>query len=541
MQNATKIVLLIMLASALLRLLGITWGVPFFDDYSWYYHPDEGKVTSGVVHFPRDILIRETFKYPTFLQYFTGLITLPVHAVTSVFNLGWDAWVASATLGARLVTLAMGVGTMFLTYRITERLFSAKTGVLAALLLGFSLYPVQNSAWASTDVVSGFFLAWFFLQIIRCHDQNWSRRTCLWAGVLLGAGIASKYTVALIPVGAVFIYLSAGWLGARSGQESLGGFFKRTQGSVLAAIIGTCVTFVLFVPAIVLKPMKVWSSIQYLADEHAPRHGSLWDIQVWIKSWTTMTDAMGWPMMVLFVVGVAVVLMRPRRLELGLLFTTLFLLAFFDQSLSTRYVIMFSPLLVIFAARGGEAIMAQSVGLDKPWVGYAVVGGVVIFSVLNCVSGAIMRHGDARIEALRYIDQQIPAQATVGFNYLTPRFRNTHPWKFPHLPTLGREWTEILDKPEYVVVHHPNRDRVLSKFQRENYFSAPYTVKPEFYKEWYRMTPPTPELFAFYERLYDPRQSEYQLVQTFTATPSWLWQAPIEFRSPGIAIYKRKG
>jgi len=85
----TLVLWCVLLAGFALRVSCITWGLPL-DEYTGYYHPDEGKIVRGAMDFPADILHRQDLRYPTFYHYAIGTLTLPVRQASSCWRLMWQ-------------------------------------------------------------------------------------------------------------------------------------------------------------------------------------------------------------------------------------------------------------------------------------------------------------------------------------------------------------------------------------------------------------------------------------------------------------------
>ena len=148
------LLLAILLYALLSRLAGITWGLELFDRYvgNSRYHPDEFKITVGAKNFPKDILSRTDLRYPTALHYMIGILGFPVRAAAGTAVDDTQFYL----LIGRLLSVAFGVAAVYLTYRLTRKFAGANAGLIAAGLPAVSVYPVRESAVATTEMAVSF-------------------------------------------------------------------------------------------------------------------------------------------------------------------------------------------------------------------------------------------------------------------------------------------------------------------------------------------------------------------------------------------------
>ena len=157
----------------------------------------------------------------------------------------------NAIFWARYVTAAFGVGTVFLTYLLSKKLFSARVGILAALFLTFNYRNVMNSHLALPDIYNAFFL---LLALIFCWNllSKPSLKNYLLSGVFCGLAFSVKYQIfAIVPF--VFAHL---YLTFKDGFNFKKLFDKRAVASGLAIII----TFLLTNPFYFVHIEEAWAS-----------------------------------------------------------------------------------------------------------------------------------------------------------------------------------------------------------------------------------------------------------------------------------------
>src|SRR3954464_2908833 len=135
---------------------------------------------------------------PAFLPYFPVFRAHPL-LFQSLLSLEYRMFGVSA-LGGRLLAVAFGMGTVWLTYAIGARLYGRRVGTLAALLIGVMPYPVVVSRQILLDTPMAFFAALALYLLIRYVQTD--RATWLYASaVALGLSTLTKETAILLAGG----------------------------------------------------------------------------------------------------------------------------------------------------------------------------------------------------------------------------------------------------------------------------------------------------------------------------------------------------
>jgi hypothetical protein len=112
--------------------------------------------------------------------------------------------------------IVLFLGTSWLLYRITERLFGAKPAFFAAAALTLSpLFGLWVGALALTDGLAIFFVLASVRCLIVIFFETPRKRSGIWiawllAGLLFGLALASKYTAILLVPGLVLFLLTGG-------------------------------------------------------------------------------------------------------------------------------------------------------------------------------------------------------------------------------------------------------------------------------------------------------------------------------------------
>ena len=119
-----------------------------------------------------------------------------IDIVPKDFAVWYPQW-AKMYLVGRGLTVGMGVGTVFVVYRIGERLWGRRTGLIAALTLAVMPLHAQHSHFLTVDVPATFWAMLSLLWAVRLATGDPKPgRAALWAGVFAGLAAATKYNLA---------------------------------------------------------------------------------------------------------------------------------------------------------------------------------------------------------------------------------------------------------------------------------------------------------------------------------------------------------
>lgn len=152
----------------------------FFIPLSWvkYYFTNINSMIDGTVKFPPTVAeAKRVF----------GIYIIGVRDINSLF---WS----------RYITAAFGVGTVFLTYLLSKKIFSKKVGLLAALFLTFNYRNVMNSHITLPDIYNAFFILLALVSYWNLYKKP-NTKNYLFAGLLAGLAFSIKYQYfAVIPL-----------------------------------------------------------------------------------------------------------------------------------------------------------------------------------------------------------------------------------------------------------------------------------------------------------------------------------------------------
>lgn len=203
--------IIILLAALLVRLVGTNPGFP-------PYHPDEAMSHSSAVEMiVRGDLDPQRYDYPAAIPllhyFFFRTFFLPLALLKAFFPhprvfltalkigprflnefrvLIFGAREVQALFWSRYLHAFLGVGAVFLTYLLGNKLFNKTTGLLAAFFLAFNYRHVLSSHFALSDIPNSFFslLAVYSCLLLLKKNNGWHY---LLAGFSCGLFLSSKY------------------------------------------------------------------------------------------------------------------------------------------------------------------------------------------------------------------------------------------------------------------------------------------------------------------------------------------------------------
>jgi 4-amino-4-deoxy-L-arabinose transferase-like glycosyltransferase len=141
---------------------------------------------------------------PAFLPYFPVFRAHPL-LFQSLLSLEYRM-TGVTSLGGRLLSVAFGMGTVWLTYAIGARLYGRRVGTLAALLIGVMPYTVVVSRQVLLDTPMAFFAALSLYLLIR-YVQTDQAAWLYSAAVALGLATLTKETAILL-AGGVYTFFA---------------------------------------------------------------------------------------------------------------------------------------------------------------------------------------------------------------------------------------------------------------------------------------------------------------------------------------------
>ena len=409
----------VLILALTLRLWGIAWGLPSATHY-FSYHPDETVVleTSSVtLNVFAGRLLPHFYNYGSLQLYwvcFANTLAALFGAVDIVpknFDQWYPQW-AKMYLVGRLLTVGMGVGTVWATYAAGARLWGRRAGLLAALILAITPLHAQHSHFLTVDVPAAFWLTLSLVWTVRlATDDPKPLRAALLAGLFAGLATATKYNMAL----AILPLLTACILNSYPSRFGRGG-----EGRAGVGLLSFVLAFCAACPGALLEHSKFIKDVRFEAthvqngDDPTFRgtgSGFVYHIA------HNLDAGLGLPLLILALASLGYAVYRRQRGD-GLLAAFALPYYILIGLAAVRYARYTVPLLPILALWTGR-MLADGSRLSRPVLRRAAVSAAAVGffaaagDTLLLVSA--MAGTDTRDQALSWLNSQASAPAKIGF------------------------------------------------------------------------------------------------------------------------------
>jgi len=413
------ILILLLITGAFLRILSC----------GKYLFGDEYQIIWNVFYFIKNYtLMPEHFNYPTLFSYLSAIpiglgaiVFYLMGIIPSPVDIRGLAAVGSMlpVLPARLVSTFFGLATIMVVFRIGEKFFDGKTGVLAAAFLTFSMLHIDYSSYALPDVTMTFFAAFSLLFSLLALKTK-SIRNFILAGAFAGFAATTKYNGALV----VLPIFSIHFIHLYDEKRILNPWAWIDRRIILSGLAFICAFFV-GSPGWLLRPSPFLRALLYEREHMAVGHlGSfgLPYVRHLILFWR-------WENIIGVFFGLGVVYAGIRRKKQDIVLLVFIIISFLYigswQKKDLHYLIFLYPALTLLAARV-IFDMLDNVFRGKRKIGsFLIIGFVLIWPVISTILYAY-RHTleDSRWIAQRWIQDNIPGASTIviDWSYLPKLF-----------------------------------------------------------------------------------------------------------------------
>jgi hypothetical protein len=413
----------ILLGAAYLRFSGLAWGLP--NAHHWFsYHPDEALILLAAAK----VNVFAGQLDPGFFNYGSLYIYL-ISAVTHVL----DAWaplsqpwqeLARMTLVGRALAASFGVGTVYATYLIANRLAGRRAGFIAAIIMAVLPMHVVHSHFATVDVPATFWVSAALYNALRWPA---GRRAALWCGIFAGLAAGTKYNAGLV--------LLASWAAAAMAREVPKSARWQAAGLITAACAAA---FLLSTPGVAINTPQFLHDFGYEAQHVRTGHGLVfvntgpgWLYHLRVNLWQGIGP---------FLPIAALIALRHIRRPVRLHPATITLLAFglpyfaLIAAAAVRFQRYDMPLLPLLAA-GAAVLMDRERGRWMHVSTAAIIATMVLATGLKNTMAAPAGdlqmtgqpyRGDPRDAVAEWFRQTVPPGRTVGLAsapwFYTPPF-----------------------------------------------------------------------------------------------------------------------
>ena len=451
----------IVVGGVVLRVRGLAYGLPAV------YNPDEIAIMSRALGFAKGDLNPHNFLYPSL--YFYALFGW----VAASFAVDWALGIFRSVgqfqqslfvdptaiyVAGRSLSVACGALAIVATWRLGSRLADDRTGLAAAAFLAVAPFAVRDAHYVKHDVPATLAVLLAMLAIVALgrgafddgtHDPGptsptdqplgptssegsgdsmWGRghasrrrmhpARSLTAALLLAgfaSGLAASVHYYLIFVGVPLVI--AVWY-RTSGSD----VFVRLR-SVCMALASAAAGFFLGSPFLFVEPATALRDIaanrRIVMDRAVDATGGLFpSASAYLQMLSS--DALGWPVALLALVGLIVLARRAWRLTVLLAaFPLTFLLFISNTVAATRYLNPVLPFLCVFAA-AGVVWLADRIAASR---GSSRLHAVVLVALIVLVAapamlasvevGTFFRQPDTRTVARAFIESHAASGSTV--------------------------------------------------------------------------------------------------------------------------------
>ena len=451
----------IVVGGVVLRVRGLAYGLPAV------YNPDEIAIMSRALGFAKGDLNPHNFLYPSL--YFYALFGW----VAASFAVDWALGVFGSVaqfqqslfvdptaiyVAGRSLSVLCGALAILATWRLGSRFADDRTGLAAAAFLAVAPFAVRDAHYVKHDVPATLAVLMAMLAIVALgrgalddgtHDPGptsrkdqaigptsfedsgdsmWGRghasrrhmhpARSLTAALLLAgfaSGLAASVHYYLIFVGIPLVI--AVWY-----RTSGGDVFVRVR-SVCIALASAAAGLFLGSPFLLVEPATALRDIaanrRIVMDRAVDASGGLFpSASAYLQMLSS--DALGWPVALLALVGLIVLARRASRLTLLLAaFPLTFLLFISNTVAATRYLNPVLPFLCVFAAAGAVWLADRIAGSRGSSRRHAVVlvGLIVLVAAPAMLAsvevGTFFQQPDTRTVARTFIESHAASGSTV--------------------------------------------------------------------------------------------------------------------------------
>jgi len=396
-------------AAAVLRLLGIAWGLPD-ETHLFSYHPDEYFSLNAALNLFLDQDPNpHFFNYPSLYLYLVAAVCLPLHGWMPLDDLSQLPDILRAfTLDARLMTVLLALATVLVTYGVGKRLAGRRAGLLAAFLVAVAPGHVLYSHFAAVDVALTLFVTLTLYTAMVLMTDGRLKIAAL-AGVAAGAAAATKYNGALALL-MPLVVLGQGLINDRDKR-------KAHAVRVCAVVLLAVVAFAVLSPYVFLDWERAGRDIAFERDhmKHGEYPAKAADPCGWWFQLRALAYSVGGSVPLVAILALFAYGMRGRLAAAMPLFVFAALWYLMIGATGVRYARYGLPLIPMLAvgASAGLVNLARGQRSMLPRVALVVI---VLPALLTStfLSASLAFEAEPRDAALRHIQATVPAGETIG-------------------------------------------------------------------------------------------------------------------------------
>ena len=507
---------MVLTKTKLINILIIVFFAFFFTttinwDHNYSWHPDERMIIMTGLKLKPLLPWEKGFFSPNspFNPKFFAYGSLPIYVVT-LFKYLFTSDFYQITLHLRwlnfLVLIILGLIIQKLTFSFTH---SSKTSLLAFWFTFTTFFLWQNAHFYTVDLSLTLWFTLTLYLLIRFWQTSSSAPYPFFVGLVLAAGLATKFTMILIFPLVFFIFIL-------KPQTSL----SAKPRSLIITFISFLIFFFLFQPYAFIDFITYKN--QLLAQIKMSRSAYTFPYTLQYVN----TPAYIYPLKQIILWGIGpflsflallgVFFALPKFVEKSffkppfLIFTAfnLFYFAILGKSAVKfmRYYLPLYPLLIILSALGIFYLSQQK------YQGRVASITFFLVSTLFFTSFAVIHlKTPTRLQAARWLDAQYPIIKTIGVEHWDDRLPTRQPFKSIEFPMYNFERTLPTQTAKRRLINH-------NLFQIDAYVIA----SPRLYKPLLKLAHQYPVAAAFYTDLFNLR-TPFEFKHSFTNYPKFLF------------------
>ena len=249
-------------------------------------------------------------------------------------------------IGARLVSMAAGLGILWMVYLIGKRLWNRTTGLYAAIFTLFSIIFVHFSSIVSPYNTSIFFALVSYYWMLRILDHR-KKTYYIMSGIFYGLSVSSLYIPGLLIIPFLAVHLFRPVKPAENTDRPV----SLIKGILIFAV-PAALSFIIASPQVVLNSSLFMHDLIWRVGNTSHPEVS-WAKQPFFFYFTELKNTSGLIILLLALSGVFILPFTRKRYDwFALIFPVAYLLFFsMFSSKFDRYILPVAPFLMLIAAR----------------------------------------------------------------------------------------------------------------------------------------------------------------------------------------------
>lgn len=474
------ILIFILLLAAALRFYNINW------DQGYHLHPDERAIVLSVIklQFPTSI---STFLSPdsSWNPHFFAYGSLPMYLLrfagdfVGKFNPLFAEY-DSINIVGRFISSIADLITIIVLYKLAEKLFDKKIGIMASFFYAISALPIQLSHFYAVDTLLNLFILTTLYTLLWFYEKPTIKKSLL-VGLFLGLALATKIS-ALALTASIGAALIADFLliflksphNPKHWLPHIPNFLKNLIRYAFVISISAMCVFIFFEPFALIDSKSFWEqtlqqavltknpfyfpyTLQYVGK--IPYVYELKNIFLW-----GMGSLIGALSFIGFLYFISQILRQKTKHFAKEIIVLAFFLSYFLVTGKfavgfMRYMLPLYPLFCLFA---GVLFLRIIQSIKSNWLKIAIGYLLLTISLVWPISFVnIYSRNNTRVDATAWINQNIPSGKTLAIEHWDDGLpligqQNYHMLTLPlYDPDSVQKWTQInsqLKQTDFIII-----------------------------------------------------------------------------------------